>query len=99
MSARRRGRRNHTNTPTITNNNRHNDNSEYPRFSLYECTVERCCVFVVVERCLTALVGCWNATGRVSYEKVVVEAETGEVEVGQEAAEVVHGAAEIEMRN
>ena len=35
--------------------------------------------------------GCWNATGRVDYENVVVEAETGEVEVGQGAAEVVHG--------
>ena len=29
----------------------------------------------------------------------MVEAKTGEVEVGQEAAEVVHRAAEIEMRS
>ena len=51
----------------------------------------------MVERCLTALVGCWNATGRVGYEKVVVEAKTGEVEVEREAAEVVHEIAEVDV--
>ena len=50
-------------------------------------------------RSLTALVGCWNANAswQVScYQKVVVEVEAGEVEVGREAAEIEVGLDAVE---
>ena len=51
----------------------------------------------MVERCLTALVGCWNATGRVGYENEVDEEDARPVEVEREAADVVHEIAEVDV--